>query len=145
MTLASEATRGLTVADAMETRIAAIDWGADLGEAVETLLATAQEEFPVVATGGRFMGLLGRTDIIEALKTADRAAPIAPFVRRDTPTAPRNAPLDKTIETFANTAAMGVLDEDGVLIGLLTRQSVAEVILIANLRPDWRLARRGAA
>jgi Zn-dependent protease len=145
MTVASEATRGLRVADAMETRIAAIDWGADLGEAVDILLATSQDEFPVVATGGRFMGLLGRAEIIEALQSAERHAPIAPFVRRDAPTVERDAPLDKTIETFASAAAMGVLDEEGLLVGLLTRQSIAEIVLIANMRPDWRLARRGAA
>ncbi|MBY6241468.1 site-2 protease family protein [Methylosinus sp. Sm6] len=143
MTQASEATRGLVVADAMETRIAAIDWGADLAEAVDILLATSQEEFPVVAGGGRFMGLLGRADIIEALKSEARSAPIAPYVRRSPPTVGATAPLDKTIESFGEAAAIGVLDEDGALVGLLTRQSLAEIVLIANLRPDWRLARRG--
>ncbi|ATQ69956.1 MULTISPECIES: site-2 protease family protein [Methylosinus] len=141
MTVASEATRGLAVADAMETRIAAIDWGADLSEAVDILLATSQEEFPVV-NGPRFMGLLGRADIIEALKSEARSAPIAPYVRRDPPTVDRDAPLDKTIESFGEAAAIGVLGEDGALVGLLTRQSLAEIVLIANLRPDWRLARR---
>ncbi|PWB81777.1 MAG: site-2 protease family protein [Methylocystaceae bacterium] len=141
MTAASEATRGLTVEDAMETRIAAIDWGADIGEAVETLLATAQDEFPVVDGSGRLMGLLSRADIIEALKTEERHAPIAPFVRRDAPTIAKNAPLDRTIEKFTSAPAMGVVDEDGALVGLLTRQSVAEVVLIANMRPDWRFRR----
>jgi CBS domain-containing protein len=145
MTAASEATRGLTVADAMETHISAIDWGADLGEAVDILLATSQDEFPVVAAGGRFVGLLGRPDIMRALESEERSAPIAPYVRRDAPTVDRRAPLDRTIEKFMNASAMGVLDEDGGLVGLLTRQSIAEIVLIANLRPDWRLARRGAA
>ncbi len=138
MTTANEATRGLGVEDAMETRIATIDWGADLGEAVETLLATAQDEFPVVSGNARLMGLLSRADIIEALKTEERHAPIAPFVRRDVPTVGRRAPLDKTLEKFTTAPAVGVVDEDGALLGLLTRQSVAEVVLIANVRPDWR-------
>ncbi|TDX64763.1 Zn-dependent protease [Methylosinus sp. sav-2] len=142
MTVASEAARGLTVADAMETRIAAIAWGADLGEAVETLLATSQDQFPVVAADGRFMGLLDRSDIIEALKADDRSAPIAPHVQRDAPTVSAAAPLDETIEKFAGASAMGVLGADGALVGLLTRQSIGEIMLIANLRPDWRLGRR---
>jgi Zn-dependent protease len=142
MTTASEATRGLTVKDAMETRIAAIDWGADLGEAVDTLLATSQDEFPVVSANGRFMGLLNRSDIIDALGSGDKRAPIAPFVRRDAATIGLDAPLDRTIEKFASGQAMGVVDEEGTLVGLLTRQSVAEIVLIANMRPDWRLARR---
>lgn len=143
MTVASEAARGLSVADAMETRIAAIAWGADLGEAVETLLATSQDQFPVVAADGRFMGLLDRSDIIEALKADDRSAPIAPHVQRDAPTVSAAAPLDETIEKFAGASAMGVLDAEGGLVGLLTRQSIGEIMLIANLRPDWRLGRRG--
>jgi Zn-dependent protease len=143
MTTASEATRGLAVSAAMETRIATIAWGADLAEAVETLLATSQEEFPVVSGDGCFMGLLGRADIIEALRTAeDRQAPIAPFVRRDTPTIGADAPLDKAIERIAGGPAMGVIDAEGRLVGLLTRQSVGEIVLIANMRPDWRLGRR---
>ncbi|MBG0812185.1 site-2 protease family protein [Methylosinus sp. H3A] len=142
MTTASEAARGLSVADAMETRIAAIGWGADLGEAVETLLATSQDQFPVVSADGRFMGLLDRSDIIGALKGDDRGAPIAPYVRRDAPTVSAGAPLDKTIETFAGASAIGVLNAEETLVGLLTRQSIGEIMLIANMRPDWRLARR---
>ncbi|CAN2533528.1 hypothetical+protein [Methylocapsa aurea] len=143
MTVASEAARGLTVADAMETRIAAIRWGADLGEAVETLLATSQDQFPVVAADGRFMGLLDRSDIIGALKGDDRAAPIAPHVKRDAPIVSATAPLDATIEKFTSASAIGVLDAEEKLVGLLTRQSIGEIMLIANLRPDWRLGRRG--
>lgn len=142
MTEASEAARGLTVEDAMETRIATIGWGADIGEAVDTLLATAQDEFPVVAADGRLIGLLSRADILEALKTEERHAPIAPFVRKDAPTIARDAPLDRTMEKFVNAPAMGVVDEDGALVGLLTRQSVTEVVLIANMRPDWRFRKR---
>lgn len=142
MTAANEATRGLEVADAMETRIATIDWGADIGEAVETLLATAQDEFPVALGNGRLMGVLSRADIIEALKTQERSAPIAPFVRKDVPTVGPRATLDKTLEKFTAAPVVGVVDADGVLLGLLTRQSVAEVVLIANMRPDWRFGRR---
>lgn len=137
MTAASEATRGLKVEDAMETRIAAIDWGANIGEAVETLLATAQDEFPIIGANRRFAGLLSRSEIIEALKTQDRNAPVAPFVRKEAPTIEAGAGLDKTLDKFAVAPAVAVVDGNGALLGLLTRQSVAEVILIANARPDW--------
>ncbi|MBI3275389.1 MAG: CBS domain-containing protein, partial [Methylocystis sp.] len=137
MTAASEATRGLKVEDAMETRIAAIDWGADIGAAVETLLATAQEEFPVVGANKRFMGLLSRADIIEALQTQDRRAPVAPFVRKEAPTIEAGASLDKSLDKLAFAPAVGVVDGAGALLGLVTRQGVAEVILIASSRPDW--------
>lgn len=141
MTVVHEAARGLKVEDAMETRIATISWGADIGESVETLLATAQEEFPVLDASGRLRGILSRSDIIEALKTNERSSPIAPFVRKDVPTIEAGASLDKAIDEFAASASMGVVDRSGALIGMLTRQSIAEVVLIATARPDWRFQR----
>jgi hypothetical protein len=36
-----------------------------------------------------------------------------------------------------------VTDPDGKLLGLLTRQALAEVMMIRSARPDWRFERRG--
>jgi hypothetical protein len=49
--------------------------------------------------------------------------------------------LDKALDKLYAAAATGVVDESGALVGLLTRQSIAEVMLIANARPDWRFQR----
>ena len=48
MSALDEAAQGLSVGDVMETRFNAIPVEASLGDAIETLLATAQHEFPVV-------------------------------------------------------------------------------------------------
>jgi stage IV sporulation protein FB len=141
MTFVSEATRDIMAADAMETRLATIDRAASLGEAVELLLATSQDEFPVLDADGRLHGLLARADIIEALKTSDAGAPVAPFVRKDAPTIEAGAPLDKALEKLGAGDTVGVIGRDGQLLGLLTRQSVAEVVLIKSARPDWRFAK----
>src|SRR3984893_2281739 len=64
MTAFNEAARGLSVADAMETRFNAIPVEANLAAAIETLLATAQHEFPVIDAFGKPVGLLVREDLI---------------------------------------------------------------------------------
>jgi CBS domain len=80
MSAFNEAMRGLSVGDAMETRFNAIPVEANLAEAIETLLAAAQHEFPVVDAFGKPVGLLVREGILSALKNHDREASIATFM-----------------------------------------------------------------
>jgi hypothetical protein len=37
--------------------------------------------------------------------------------------------------------ALAVTDPEGVLIGLLTRQNLAEMMIIKTMRPNWRFDR----
>jgi Zn-dependent protease/predicted transcriptional regulator len=141
MSFMSSATRDIRVEDAMETQIATIDRGATIGEAVETLLATSQDEFPVLDHGRRLVGLMTRADIIEALKDADAVAPIAPFVSRDVQTIAPGESMDAALQRLHGVSSLGVVDDQGALVGLITRQSVAEIVLIKNVRPDWRFRR----
>jgi stage IV sporulation protein FB len=141
MTIASSTTRNIRVEDAMETQIATIDRSATIREAVDTLLATSQDEFPVIGANGKMYGLLARSDIIEALKEQDAAAPIAPFVRKEAPTVLPGASLDTALKQLHAGVSVGVVDEDGSLLGLVTRQSIAEVMLIKSARPDWRFGK----
>jgi len=55
-------------------------------EAVETLLRTSQSEFPVIDPDGRPIGLLGRTDIIRALKQLGPDARVADTMTSPVPT-----------------------------------------------------------
>ncbi|HMK90795.1 MAG TPA: site-2 protease family protein [Methylocystis sp.] len=143
LTTVSEAMKGVSVASVMETRVAPISRGATVGEAVELLLATSQDSFPVVDAAGRFAGLLSREDIAEAIRTAESGAPIAPFAHREVPTVAPDEMLDKAFEKLTGDATIGVVDAEGGYRGLLSRQSIAEVMLIKSARPDWRFARRG--
>lgn len=143
MSLVSEATRHLRIADAMETRITTISSSATIGQAVELLLATSQESFPLIDHSGALAGLLSREDIVEAVKTSDANAPVAPFARNEAATIGPNDSLDKALEKLTQAPAVAVVGADGVLRGLVTRQSIAEVMLIKTARPDWRFVRRG--
>jgi Zn-dependent protease/CBS domain-containing protein len=140
MSAVSEAARGMLVSDAMETRLNAIPVEASLADAVETLLAAAQQEFPVVDAFGKPAGLLLREDILSALKDHDRDAPITAFMRAPVETVSPNAPLAEVLERLRGPGgqAVAVTDAEGTLVGLLTRQNLGELMVIKLTRPDWR-------
>ena len=140
MTAFNEAARGLSVADAMETRFNAIPVEANLAAAIETLLATAQHEFPVVDAFGKPVGLLMREDIVSALKGHDREAAITTFMRAPIETVRSATQLTDRLHG-PRAAALAVTDPDGILVGLLTRQNLAEMMIIKSMRPDWRFGR----
>jgi len=48
------------------------------------------------------------------------------------------------MEKLGEASAVGVVGADGVFKGLITPQSLAEVMLIKAARPDWRFSRRGS-
>jgi Zn-dependent protease/predicted transcriptional regulator len=130
MTAFNEAARGLSVGDAMETRFNAIPVEANLAAAIETLLATAQHEFPVVDAFGKPVGLLVREDILSALKGHDREAAITAFMRAPVETVRSETPLEAVLDRLhgPQPVALAVTDSDGILVGLLTRQNLAEMM-----------------
>jgi len=142
MSFVSEATRDVKVADAMETRMATIGQNATISEAADILLATSQESFPFVDDSGVFLGVMSRADIVEAIKTAEAGARVAPFAHTEIATIDPTQTLDKALEKLSETAVVGVVGADGVFKGLITPQSFAEVMLIKAARPDWRFSRR---
>lgn len=142
MTTMAEAARGLKAADAMETRIAVIDRGSTVREAIDILLATSQDEFPVVDDSRRLSGFLSRSNIIEALRNSDPGAPVAPFMRREIATIDVDDTIDAAMAKLTGGEVVGVTDAEGRLLGLLTRQSLAEIMMIKEVRPDWRFSPR---
>lgn len=145
MTSMAEAARNLEATAAMETKIAAIDRAATVKEAIDLLLATSQDVFPVVDQTGRLHGLLERNDIITALQTNAADAPIAPFARLAPPTIREHETVGAALQHLNAGDPVGVVDAEGRLVGLLTRQSLAEVMMIREMRPDWRFGRDAAA
>src|SRR4029077_15317441 len=143
MSAFNEVARGLSVGDAMETRFNAIPIEANLAAAIETLLATAQHEFPVIDAFGKPVGLLVREDLLSALKHHDRKASITNFMRAPVETVRRTAPLEAVLDRLhgPQATALAVTDPEGVLIGLLTRQNLAEMMIIKTMQPNWRFDR----
>ncbi len=144
MSAAHETLKGLSVAAAMETRFTPIPIDATLGQAVDALLATAQREFPVVDAFRKPAGLLTREDILAAVRSHGGDEPAAAFMRAGVDSVRPATPVESVFERLQDpkAGALYVTDTDGAIVGLLTRQALAEIVLIRSARPDWRFDRR---
>ncbi|MBO0753810.1 MAG: site-2 protease family protein, partial [Bradyrhizobiaceae bacterium] len=67
--------RDVPVTAAMVTQFATLTGSEHIDEAVQTLLQTSQTEFPVVDNGRRLIGIVGRAEIIKALRQRGPDAP----------------------------------------------------------------------
>ncbi len=142
-----QAFAGLSVSDAMETRFATVPANATLEDAVEILLATPQHEFPIVDGFNKPVGLIVREDLIVALRLRERGSPVLDIARAPVQGVRAGAPLQKALDDMraSGAAAVSVVGDEGQLLGLLTPQNVAEMMLIKQVQPDWRFGRgRGA-
>lgn len=137
-----EAARGLTAADAMETRYEALAPTASVGDGVEALLRTPQQDFPIVDGAGHLRGLLTRDAIIRALQETGPETPALEAMHRDLPKVHRRDPLATALAALreASAPAVAVEDGDGRLVGLITQQNLGDFMLVQALRqqPGWR-------
>lgn len=129
--------RGLPVSHAMMTQFATLKPEAHVDEAVQTLLATSQGEFPVVDDAGKPAGLLTRADVIKAIKTLGPDARVADAMSPDIPTIGHRSSLDEAFKLLQEkqTAAIGVVDGTGRLTGLITSETIAEMVMLGDALP----------
>ena len=144
MSAAHESLKGVSVGEAMETRFTPVSIDANLGQAVDALLATAQHEFPVVDAFGKPVGLLTREDILARCKSHGGEEPASAFMRSGVDSVRPATPVESVFERLQgrSSAALYVTDADGRIVGLLTRQALGEVMMIRAARPDWRFDRK---
>ena len=144
MSSLQEALRGLSASDAMETRFTAIPIEANLAQAVEALMSTAQHEFPVLDSFSKPVGILTREDILAALPNHDRSAPVASFMRSPVESVSLKTPAEALLERLQSAIArtLFVTKSDGAIVGIVTGQTLAELMMIKSARPDWRFDRR---
>jgi stage IV sporulation protein FB len=130
--------RDVPVAAAMMTQLARLAPDAHIDEAVNTLLQTSQSEFPVVEPDGRLAGVLGRADMIRALKQLGPDARVADAMTRDVPTIGHRACLEEAIRLLQEkqAAAVGVVDASGRLVGLITSETIGEMLMVRNALPQ---------
>jgi stage IV sporulation protein FB len=129
--------RDVPVAAAMMTQIARLEPQAHIDEAVDTLLRTSQSEFPVVDAAGVLVGVLSRADLIRALKMLGPDATIADAMTKDIPTISHRACLEEAIRLLQEkrAPAVGVVDAGGKLAGLITSETIGEMLMVREALP----------
>jgi Zn-dependent protease/CBS domain-containing protein len=130
--------RDVPVNAAMMTQIARLSPDAHIDEAVTTLLQTSQSEFPVVDADGRLAGVLSRADMIRALKERGPDSRIADAMTKDVPTIGHRACLDEAFRLLQEkqAPAVGVVDAAGRLAGLITSETVGEMLMVREALPQ---------
>jgi Zn-dependent protease/CBS domain-containing protein len=129
--------QGVPVGTAMMTQYATLTPEAHVEEAVQTLLRTSQSEFPVVDADGKPVGLLGRGDIIRALKQLGPDARVADVMTSPVPTLGHRRCLDEAFRILQekSAAAVAVVDTTGRLVGLVTPETVGEMLMLHEAMP----------
>ena len=130
--------RDVPVTAAMVTRFATLTGNEHVDHAVETLLQTSQTEFPVVDSSYRLIGLVGRAEIIRALRELGPSAPVSDVMVKDIPTIDRSHRLEEAFRLLQEKAvpAVGVVDYAGRLIGLVTAETVGEMLMVRKALPE---------
>jgi len=129
--------RDVPVSAAMMTQFARLAPEAHIDEAVDTLLRTSQSEFPVADATGRLVGVLSRADMIRALKQLGPDAKVADAMTADVPTISHRACLEEAVRLLQEkqAPAVGVTDANGRLLGLITSETIGEMLMVREALP----------
>jgi Zn-dependent protease/CBS domain-containing protein len=129
--------RGVPVTAAMVTQFATLTPDEHVDAAVETLLRTNQGEFPVVDGNGRPLGVLVRNNLIRALKERGPDARVADAMTDGIPTVNKSRCLDEAFQLLQEKSvpAVGVVDMSGRLVGLVTSETIGEMLMLHQAIP----------
>ena len=128
---------GVPVGHAMVTHFDTLSPESHVDEAVQTLLRTSQSEFPVVDGAGKPIGLLGRNDLIRALKQLGPDARVGEAMATDIPTIGKSRCLDEAFRLLQQKSApaVAVTDASGRLVGLITAETIGEMLMLQQALP----------
>jgi CBS domain-containing protein len=129
--------RNVPVSTAMVTEFATLTEDEHIDAAVQTLLRTSQGEFPVVDGERKLVGLLGRAEIIRALKELGPDAKVGQVMVTEIPTIENGRRLDEAFRLMQEKAApaVGVVDAKGRLVGLVTSETVGRMLMVQRALP----------
>jgi len=131
------ASHGVPVSHAMMTQFATLTPEAHIDEAVHTLLATSQGEFPVIDGAGKPVGVLDRGALIRALKTLGPDARVADAMSPVLPTLSQRVTLEQAFKLLQEkqAPAIGITDAAGKLVGLVTGETIGEMMMLQQALP----------
>jgi stage IV sporulation protein FB len=132
-----QVSRGVLVSDAMITRFETLTPSSRVEDAVQCLIKTTQHEFPVVDGAGGLRGVLTRDDMIRALRERGPDTPVMEVMRADIPVLHHRLPLEDALRLMQNDRlpAIGVTNGEARLVGLVTPENIAEMMMILAASP----------
>jgi len=132
-----EASASLVALDAAVTRFEVLSPASTVANAVEHLLRTSQHDFPVVDGAGRMRGVVTRNGMIRALQATGPETPVLDAMQRDIPVIGAAQPLEEAVRLMQDgrLPAVGVVDDEGRLVGLVTPENLGELMMVQALRP----------
>jgi Zn-dependent protease/CBS domain-containing protein len=121
-------TEGVPVRKAMITDFRTLEHGSTVREAANMLLATSQQDFPIVL-GEQVMGLLGRNALLRGMAVDGPDAYVAGIMDRNFPRVSPDDSLTQALPLLGQTSCVLVMDQDR-LLGLLTRENLSEFMML---------------
>ncbi len=124
------ALKGVPVRDAMLTDFPTRNTDDTLGRAASLLLAGAQQDFPV-ESGGDPPRVLTRASLLAGLAERGAEAPVADFASDSAPAVEADGPLVAAVTALRERGATcAPVVRDGRIVGLLTLENVAELLMV---------------
>jgi Zn-dependent protease/predicted transcriptional regulator len=122
-------TQGIPVRAAMMTEFHTLEHGKTIRDAATLLLATSQQDFPIVH-GEQVVGLLGRNLLLKALATEGQDAYVAGVMDRDFLAIEPGMDLAEVLPLMAQSGRCALVMDGEKLLGLLTTENLSEFLLL---------------
>jgi len=126
------AVAGRRAREAMITRFETLATQDSLEHASELLLATHQQDFPVVDAWKRVAGLLHRSALLEGLAKQGKSAAVLDLMERETSVVGPDADLEEVLRLLQTRSAPVLVLDGGALVGIITLENLVEFIEIAR-------------
>jgi stage IV sporulation protein FB len=128
-------THGIPVKAAMITEFHKLGHGDTVRNAANLLLATSQQDFPVMH-GDQVVGLLGRNLLLKALAAEGPDAYVAGVMDREFPQLEPGTDLAGVLPLMAQAGRCALVMDGSKLIGLLTTDNLSEFLLLRRFGMD---------
>jgi Zn-dependent protease/predicted transcriptional regulator len=132
---------GIAVQFAMARDVRSVAPGDGIAVAVEQVLAGHQQDLPVLEDG-RVVGVLTRADLLRALAQQGLETTVAKVMQTDFEVAHPNEMLRAANARLESCAcdSMPVVLDDGRVVGMLTSDSIRELVLVRTALEEGRRA-----
>ncbi|MBX9602711.1 MAG: site-2 protease family protein [Bryobacteraceae bacterium] len=122
-------THGIPVRAAMVSEFHTLSHGHTIRDAANLLLATSQQDFPVVHAG-KVVGLLTRNKLLRSMATEGPEAYVAGVMEREFTSLAPAMDLAEALPVMARAGSCALVMEGDHLLGLLTAENLSEFLLL---------------